>query len=43
MLFGASAAVFMFLALLSLAIVEVMKGGKIKEVEDEGEKEVVVG
>jgi len=41
-LFGTSAAVFLFLALLSLAIVEVMKGGKIREVEDGGEKEVVV-
>ncbi|ASJ09470.1 MFS transporter permease [Thermococcus siculi] len=41
-LFGTSAAVFLFLALLSLAIVEVMKGGKIREVEEEGEKEVVV-
>ena len=41
-LFGTSAVVFLFLALLTLAIAEVMKGGRIHEVENEGEKEVVV-
>ncbi|WP_297476405.1 MFS transporter [Thermococcus sp.] len=41
-LFGTSALIYVFLALLSLALVEVMKGGKIREVEDAGEKEVVV-
>ncbi|WP_461865148.1 MFS transporter [Thermococcus sp.] len=41
-LFGASATIYLFLALLSLAIVEVMKEGKIREVENGGEKEVVV-
>ncbi|GAB6101671.1 MFS transporter [Thermococcus atlanticus] len=42
-LFGASAGIYIFLALLSLAIVEVMKGGKIREVENGGEKEITVG
>jgi hypothetical protein len=42
-LFGTSALVYLFLALLSLAIVEVMKGGKIHEVENGGEKEIAVG
>ncbi|WP_148883567.1 MFS transporter [Thermococcus aciditolerans] len=42
-LFGTSALVYLFLALLSLAIVEVMKGGKIHEVENEGEREITVG
>ncbi len=41
-LFGTSATIYLFLALLSLAIVEVMKGGRIREVENGGEKEVVV-
>ncbi|ASJ07378.1 MFS transporter [Thermococcus pacificus] len=41
-LFGTSAAIFLLLALLILAIREVMKGGRIHEVENEGEKEVVV-
>ncbi len=41
-LFGTSSLIFLFLAILTLAIVEVMKGGKIKEVEDKGEKEVVI-
>ena len=42
-LFGTSAGIYLFLAILSLAIVEVMKGGKIREVENGGEKEVRVG
>ncbi|ASI98643.1 MFS transporter [Thermococcus celer] len=42
-LFGTSAGIYLFLALLSLAIVEVMKGGKIREVENGGEKEITVG
>ena len=42
-LFGTSALVYLFLALLSLAIVEVMKGGKIHEVENGGEREITVG
>ncbi|WP_297437500.1 MFS transporter [Thermococcus sp.] len=42
-LFGTSAGIYLFLALLSLAIVEVMKGGKIHEVENGGEKEITVG
>jgi MFS family permease len=42
-LFGTSAGIYLFLAILSLAIVEVMKGGKIREVENGGEKEVEVG
>jgi len=33
-LFGASAGIYLFLALLILAITEVMKGGRIHEVED---------
>ncbi len=41
-LFGTSAGIYLFLALLSLAIVEVMKGGKIREVENGGEREVNV-
>jgi len=41
-LFGTSAVIFLLLALLTLAIVEVMKGGKIREVAEEGEKEVEV-
>jgi len=41
-LFGTSAGIYLFLAILSLAIVEVMKGGKIREVENGGEKEVKV-
>ncbi len=41
-LFGTSAVIFLLLAILTLAIVEVMKGGRIHEVENEGEKEVVV-
>jgi len=39
-LFGASAIIFLFLAILTLAIVEVMKGGKIKDVENKGEEEM---
>ncbi|EEB74317.1 MFS transporter [Thermococcus sp. AM4] len=42
-LFGTSAGIYLFLAILSLAIVEVMKGGKIRGVENGGEKEVKVG
>ncbi|WP_297491527.1 MFS transporter [Thermococcus sp.] len=41
-LFGTSAAIFLLLALLILAIREVMKGGRIHEVENGGEKDVVV-
>ncbi|WP_209475407.1 MFS transporter [Thermococcus stetteri] len=41
-LFGTAAGIYLFLALLILAIVEVMKGGKIREVEEGREKEVVV-
>ncbi|WP_461862801.1 MFS transporter [Thermococcus sp.] len=41
-LFGTSALVYLLLALLSLAIAEVMKGGRIHEVENGGEREVVV-
>ncbi|ASJ02542.1 MFS transporter permease [Thermococcus profundus] len=41
-LFGSAAGIYFILALLALAIVEVMKGGRIREVEEEGEKEVVV-
>jgi MFS family permease len=40
-LFGTATGIYLFLALLILAIVEVMKGGRIREVEDTGEKEVV--
>nr|WP_255453750.1 MFS transporter [Thermococcus sp. LS1] len=41
-LFGTAAGLYLFLALLIHAIVEVMKEGKIREIEDNGEKEVVV-
>ncbi|ASJ00539.1 MFS transporter [Thermococcus gorgonarius] len=41
-LFGTSAAIFLLLALLILALREVMKGGRIHEVENEGEKDVAV-
>ncbi|WP_297068313.1 MFS transporter [Thermococcus sp.] len=41
-LFGVSSAIFLLLALLALAIVEVMKRGRIMEVEESGEKEVTV-
>ncbi|WP_010478045.1 MFS transporter [Thermococcus zilligii] len=40
-LFGTSAVVFLLLALLILAIREVMKGGRIHGVENEGEKDVL--
>lgn len=41
-LFGGASVVYLLLALLAFAIVEVMKGGKIREVEEGGEKEVIV-
>lgn len=41
-LFGGAAAVYLFLALLVLATREVMKGGRIHEVENEGERDVEV-
>lgn len=37
-LFGGASVVYLLLALLAFAIVEVMKGGKIREVEEGGEK-----
>ncbi|MDV3104456.1 MFS transporter [Thermococcus waiotapuensis] len=40
-LFGTSAVIFLLLALLILAIREVMKGGRIHDVENEGEKDVL--
>jgi len=42
-LFGGAAGVYLLLALLVLAAREVMKGGRIHEVENEGEKEITVG
>lgn len=42
-LFGGAATVYLLLAILVLATREVMKRGKIHEVENEGEKEITVG
>ncbi|ALV62525.1 Multidrug resistance protein [Thermococcus sp. 2319x1] len=42
MLFGGAAGIYLLLALLILATREIMKGGRIHEMENEGEKEVVV-
>ncbi|WP_232054728.1 hypothetical protein [Thermococcus sp. 2319x1] len=42
MLFGGAAGIYLLLALLILATREVTKGGRIHEMENEGEKEVVV-
>ncbi|WP_297500934.1 MFS transporter [Thermococcus sp.] len=41
-LFGTAAGIYLFLALLVLAIAEVMKGGRIREAGKEGEKEAVM-
>lgn len=40
--FGGVLVVYFFLVLLVFVIVEVMKGGKICEVEEGGEKEIMV-
>ncbi|AMQ17676.1 MFS transporter [Thermococcus peptonophilus] len=41
-LFGGASMVYLLLALLAFAIVEVMKRGKIREVKEGGEEEVIV-